>query len=67
MDPGEPVRRSVVGRQCNVSLGSEFSGYLGVGEGSKIFLMANPDRPGTVVVMTTETMKEIVEKGWRAL
>jgi hypothetical protein len=67
VDQVDPEQRTAAGPRLNVSLGRDFGRYLGVTTGDKVYILANPDRPGTVVLMSAEKMREVVRKGWTAI
>jgi len=49
-----------------VSIPDDLLKAIGVHEGESIWVMLNPDRPGTLVVMSREVMRAVIEKGWVA-
>ena len=67
MNLGEPDPRTVSGPRHNVSLSAEMIDHLGVRTGERVYVMANPDRPNTLVIMNAEMMQDIVRKGWISL
>ena len=50
-----------------VSLPSDLLEYLGLDTGDKVYLMVNPDRAGTLVLLTPSVMRDVVMKGWASL
>lgn len=40
---------------------------LGLVAGDPVWICANPDRPGTLLVLPGEVMSEIFRKGWTAI
>ncbi len=50
-----------------VSIPAELLAGIGVEVGDKVWLMSNPDRPGTLVLMSREAMAEVIRKGWSAI
>lgn len=67
VDLGDSEPRTISGPRRNLSLPSELAAYLGVDTGDKVYLMINPDRPGTVVILNATTMQNLVMKGWTSL
>jgi ABC-type lipoprotein release transport system permease subunit len=67
VDPGEPEPRTLSGPRRNVSIPEELAEYLGVDTGDKVYLMVNPDRPGTVVLLTAAGIRDVVMKGWTSI
>ena len=49
-----------------VSIPDDLLKAIGVLEGESIWVMLNPDRPGTLVVMPREVMRAVIQKGWVA-
>ena len=64
VDPGQPEPRTISGPRHNVSIPTELLEYLGLATGDRVYLMINPDRAGTVVLMASATMRDVVLKGW---
>ena len=50
-----------------VSIPAELLEAIGVEVGDHVWLMTNPDRPGTLVILPRSVMAEVVAKGWTAL
>jgi bifunctional DNA-binding transcriptional regulator/antitoxin component of YhaV-PrlF toxin-antitoxin module len=40
---------------------------IGVHQGDRVFLMLNPDKPGTIVVIPEPLMAEVVREEWTAI
>lgn len=49
-----------------VSLPEPLLQALGLSVGDDVWIAINPDRPGTLVVIPRQLMREIFEKGWTA-
>ena len=49
-----------------VSIPDDLLKAIGVLEGESLWVMLNPDRPGTLVVMPREVMRAVIQKGWVA-
>lgn len=49
-----------------VSIPDDLLKAIGVLGGESIWVMLNPDRPGTLVVMPREVMRAVIQKGWVA-
>lgn len=56
-----------VGAKSQVSVPAELLESIGVDVGDNVWFMANPDRPGTLVMLSREMMAEVVQKGWTAI
>jgi len=50
-----------------VTLPADQLAGLGLGPGDNVWIATNPDRPGTLVIISPSVMAEIFEKGWSAL
>lgn len=50
-----------------VTVPGELLEAIGVRQGERIFLMLNPDKPGTIVIIPEPLMAEIIRKGWTAI
>lgn len=50
-----------------VSLPAEQLESIGVGVGDSLWVMPNPDRPGTLVLMPRRLAAEVFAKGWTSL
>lgn len=64
---GLPYGPRRVAAKNQISLPTELMVAIGVSIGENVFLMMNPDRPGTLVLLTQAAMTEVVRKGWTAL
>jgi hypothetical protein len=40
---------------------------IGVAPGDPVWIALNPDRPGTLVILSREGIEDIFRKGWVAL
>ncbi|MFP5580029.1 MAG: hypothetical protein ACLGIZ_17605 [Acidimicrobiia bacterium] len=56
-----------VGPKRQVALPPEVLEYLHAGIGDSLWVMPNPDKPGTVVVLNEETVEDLMKKGWTTL
>ncbi len=50
-----------------ISLPTELMTAIGVTIGDNVFLLVNPDRPGSLVVLSQAAMADVVQKGWVAV
>lgn len=50
-----------------ISIPSEMLAEIGVAVGDSVFIAANPDRPGTLIVIPWPMMADVFRKGWTAL
>jgi len=67
VDPGEPEPRTISGPRHNISLPTDLVAHLGLATGDKVYLMVNPDRARTLVLISAATMKDVVLKGWASI
>jgi bifunctional DNA-binding transcriptional regulator/antitoxin component of YhaV-PrlF toxin-antitoxin module len=56
-----------VGPKRQLALPPEILKALDTEIGGSLWVMTNPDKPGTVVVMNEVTVTEVVKKGWTAV
>jgi hypothetical protein len=49
-----------------VTVGQDVLDLIGVGMGDEVWIAANPDRPGTLVIIPAGEMSRVFEKGWTA-
>jgi hypothetical protein len=56
-----------VGHKQQVSIPLHMLQVIGVEVGDQVWIMLNPDRPGTLLLIPRSMMSSIVEKGWTAL
>lgn len=47
-----------------VSIPADLLDAIGVAVGDDLFIVVNPDRPGTLVLMPRAIMAEVFKKGW---
>lgn len=66
VDPMVPSGPRTVMSKNQVSLPSEMLTLIGVSVGDGVFVVPNPDRPGTLVIIPKRLMAEIFQKGWIA-
>lgn len=50
-----------------VTLPAEQLALLGLGPGDEVWVALNPDRPGTLVILTQTVMEDVFRKGWSAV
>jgi bifunctional DNA-binding transcriptional regulator/antitoxin component of YhaV-PrlF toxin-antitoxin module len=58
--------RSVTSKN-QVTLPAEMLEHIGVSAGDSVWIMPNPDKPQTLVVLARSGMQAMVEKGWTAV
>lgn len=56
-----------IGERRQVSLPADQLEQLGLGPGDDVWLMLNPDRPGTMLILGKDVLARLVEKGWTSL
>lgn len=56
-----------VAAKGQISVPGQLLDLIGVAIGEDVWLVANPDRPGTLVVMPRTAMRELFEKGWTSV
>jgi hypothetical protein len=57
----------VVGSRNQVTLPPDQMKAIGVAPGDPVWIALNPDRPGTLVILSREGIEDIFRKGWVAL
>jgi len=50
-----------------ISIPEELLRSVGVTVGHNVFLMINPDKPGTLVLFPQALLARVIEKGWTGL
>lgn len=50
-----------------ITIPANLMDVLGAAVGDDVYLATNPDRPGTLVILSSNQMDEIFAKGWTAL
>lgn len=66
MDPLPQGPRRVAPKN-QITVPAELLDAIGVVVGGEVFVVSNPDRPGTLVIIPRAMMEEIFRKGWTAL
>jgi bifunctional DNA-binding transcriptional regulator/antitoxin component of YhaV-PrlF toxin-antitoxin module len=64
VDDPEPPQPRKVGDRGQVQIPPELLEALGIEAREFVWIGLNPDRPGTLVILTNDAMKRIYEKGW---
>lgn len=55
-----------IGERNQVTLPADQLAVLGLEPGDSVWIALNPDRPGTLVVLSPSVMEEVFRKGWTA-
>jgi bifunctional DNA-binding transcriptional regulator/antitoxin component of YhaV-PrlF toxin-antitoxin module len=50
-----------------VTLPADQLAALGLGPGDEVWVSLNPDRPGTLVILSPDVTEEVFRKGWSAI
>ena len=62
-----PAGPRKVAPKHQISVPSELLEEIGVEVGDLVWVIPNPDRPGTLVILSRQVMAEVVQKGWSAI
>jgi hypothetical protein len=62
-----PVGPRRIAPKQQISVPVELLEAVGVAVGSNVWLAANPDRPGTLIIIPGPMIAEIFRKGWTAV
>jgi hypothetical protein len=50
-----------------VSVPAEYLAAVGVAVGDDLFVVVNPDRPGTLLLLPRSVMADVFKKGWTSI
>ena len=56
-----------VGERNQITLPADQLSAIGVAPGGDVWIAVNPDRPGTLVILSEAVLTEVFEKGWTSL
>jgi hypothetical protein len=62
-----PYAVNTITTKTQLTLGADALRGVQVAIGDRLWIVTNPDRPGTLVLIPDAIMAEIFEKGWRAV
>ena len=61
-----PVGPRKVAPKNQVSIPDELLAAIGAAQGDSVWIMLNPDKAETLVIMPRAVMRAVMEKGWTA-